>query len=172
MRATKAENKIGRCDTEWLSWGDGREWLQWGILMWSLRERWGWGHGGGRSSRDSQCIWELKGSDTGWGGSGKPSMASAHGPCRSSVQFSSVAQSCPTLCNPMNRGTPGLPVHHQLPEFTQTHVHWVCDAIQPSHPRVDLSEEFYFSFLFAAAARTDGRGARAGAGRPFGRLLC
>ena len=40
-----------------------------------------------------------------------------------SVQFSSVAQSCPTLCNPMNRSTPGLPVHHQLPEFTQTHVH-------------------------------------------------
>ena len=52
-----------------------------------------------------------------------------------SVQFSSVAQSCPTLCDPMNRSTPGLPVHHQLPEFTQTHVHWVCDAIQPSHPR-------------------------------------
>ena len=51
-----------------------------------------------------------------------------------SVQFSSVAQVCPTLCNPMNRSTPGLPVHHQLPEFTQTHVHWVSDAIQPSHP--------------------------------------
>ena len=48
--------------------------------------------------------------------------------------FSSVAQSCPTLCNPMNRSTPGLPVHHQLPEFTQTHVHRVGDAIQPSHP--------------------------------------
>ena len=49
-------------------------------------------------------------------------------------QFSSVAQSCPTLCNPMNRSTPGLPVLHQLPEFTDTHVHWVGDAIQPSHP--------------------------------------
>ena len=48
-------------------------------------------------------------------------------------QFSSVAQSCPTLCNPMDCSTPGLPVHHQLPEFTQTHVHWVSDAIQPSH---------------------------------------
>ena len=48
--------------------------------------------------------------------------------------FSSVAQSCPTLCNPMNRSTPGLPVHHQLPEFTQTHVHRVSDDIQPSHP--------------------------------------
>ena len=51
-----------------------------------------------------------------------------------SVQFSSVAQSCPTLCDPMNRSTPGLPVHHQLPEFTQTHIHRVGDAIQPSHP--------------------------------------
>ena len=50
------------------------------------------------------------------------------------VQFSSVAQSCPTLCEPMNRSTPGLPVHHHLPEFTQTHVHQVGDAIQPSHP--------------------------------------
>ena len=57
----------------------------------------------------------------------------ASGPI-TSVQFSSVAQSCPTLCDPMNRSTPGLPVHHQLPEFTQSHVHWVSDAIQPSHP--------------------------------------
>ena len=53
----------------------------------------------------------------------------------SSVQFSSITQSCPTLCDPMNQSTPGLPVHHQLPEFTQTHVHRVRDAIQPSHPR-------------------------------------
>ena len=52
----------------------------------------------------------------------------------SSVQFSSVAQSCPTLCDPMNRSTPGLPVHHRLLEFIHTHVHWVSDAIQPSHP--------------------------------------
>ena len=50
------------------------------------------------------------------------------------VQFSSVAQSCPTLHDPMNRSTPSLLVHHQLPEFTQTHVHQVSDAIQPSHP--------------------------------------
>ena len=50
------------------------------------------------------------------------------------IKFSSVAQLCPTLCNPMNRSTPGLPVHHQLLEFTQTHVHQVSDAIQPSHP--------------------------------------
>ena len=47
---------------------------------------------------------------------------------------SSVAQSCPTLCNPMDCSTPGLPVHHQLPELTQNHVHWVSDTIQPSHP--------------------------------------
>ena len=51
-----------------------------------------------------------------------------------SFQFSSVAQSCLTLCDPMNHSTPGLPVHHQLLEFTQTHVHQVSDAIQPSHP--------------------------------------
>ena len=51
-----------------------------------------------------------------------------------SVHFSSVAQSCLTLCDPMNPSTPGLPVHHQLPESTQTHVHRVGDAIQPSHP--------------------------------------
>ena len=50
------------------------------------------------------------------------------------IQFSSVAQSCLTLCDPMNRSTPGLPVHHQLPEFTQTRVHQLSDAIQPFHP--------------------------------------
>ena len=51
-----------------------------------------------------------------------------------SVRFSSVAQSCPTLCDPMDCSTPGLPVHHQLPELAQTHVHQVNDAIEPSHP--------------------------------------
>ena len=51
-----------------------------------------------------------------------------------SDQIRSVAQSCPSLCNPMNCSTPGLPVHHQLPEFTETHIHRVSDAIQPSHP--------------------------------------
>ena len=49
-------------------------------------------------------------------------------------QFSSVAQLCPTLCNPMDCSTPGFPIHHQLLEFTQIHVHWASDAIQPSHP--------------------------------------
>ena len=68
------------------------------------------------------------------------------------IQFSSVSQSCPTLCNPMDRSTSGLPVHHQLPEFTQTHVHWVGDAIQPSHslsspspPAFNLSQHQGFS---------------------------
>ena len=55
-------------------------------------------------------------------------------PTNASDQIRSVTQSCPTLCDPMNRSTPGLPDHHQLPEFTQTHVHRVIDAIQPSHP--------------------------------------
>ena len=65
----------------------------------------------------------------------------------SSVQFSSVTQSCPTLCNPTDCTIPGFPVHHQLPEFTQIHVHWVGDAIQPSHllsspspPALNLSQ--------------------------------
>ena len=75
-----------------------------------------------------------------------------------SVQFSSVTQSCPTLCDPMNRSTPGLPVHHQLSESTQTHIHWVGDAIQPSHPLSSFSsrpqsfpasESFPMSQLFA-----------------------
>ena len=66
---------------------------------------------------------------------------------RDSVQLSSIAQSCLTLCNPMNCSMPGLPVHHQLPESTQTHVHRVSDAIQPSHtlscpspPTLNLSQ--------------------------------
>ena len=63
----------------------------------------------------------------------------------SSVQSSPVAQSCPTLCDPMDRSTPGLSVHHQLPEFTQTHVHWVSDAIQPSHPLSSPSPTFNLS---------------------------
>ena len=58
-------------------------------------------------------------------------------PC--AIQFSLVSQSCPTLCDPMSCNTTGLPVHHQLPEFTQTHVHRVSDAIQPSHPLLSPS---------------------------------
>ena len=58
---------------------------------------------------------------------------------RATTLFSSLAQLCLTLCDPMNHSTPGLPVHHQLPEFTQTHVHRVSDAIQPSHPLLSPS---------------------------------
>ena len=58
---------------------------------------------------------------------------------QNAVQFSSVAQSCSTLCDSMNHSTPGLPVHHQLPESTQTHVHCVGDALQPSHPLLSPS---------------------------------
>ena len=61
------------------------------------------------------------------------------GPFHRRVQFRLVTQSCPTLCHPMNCSTPGLPVHHQLPEFTQTHGHRVGDAIQPSHPLLSPS---------------------------------
>ena len=62
-----------------------------------------------------------------------------------SVKFSSITQSCPILCNPMDCSTPGLPVHHQHPEFTQTHVYWIGDAIQPSHP---LSSPSPPTFMF------------------------
>ena len=69
-----------------------------------------------------------------------------------SVQFSSVTQSCPTLCDPMNCSTPGCPVHHQLPEFTHTHVHRVGDAIEPSHPLLSPSppapNPFQYQSLF------------------------
>ena len=86
------------------------------------------------------------------------------------VQFSSVAQSCPTLCNPMNRSTPGLPVHHQLPEFTQTHVYRVCDAIQPLilcrpllllTPIPPSSRDFPMSQLFAWGGQSIGLSALA-----------
>ena len=83
----------------------------------------------------------------------------------SSVQFSSITQSCLTLCDPMNHSTPGLPVHHHLPQFTQTHVHWVSDAIQPSHPvdpfsscpqSLPASEYFPMSQLFARGGQSTG----------------
>ena len=79
--------------------------------------------------------------------------------------ISSLAQLCPTLCDPMNCSTPGLPVHHQLPEFTQTHVNWVGDAIQPSHPLIPFSscpqslpasESFTRSQLFAWGGQSTG----------------
>ena len=76
-----------------------------------------------------------------------------------------VSQSCPTLCDPMNCSTPGLPVHHQLPEFIQTHIHRVGDAIQPSHPVIPFSscpqcfpasESFPMSQLFAWGGQSTG----------------
>ena len=81
-----------------------------------------------------------------------------------SVQFSSVAQLCPTLCDPMNCSTQGLPVHHRLPEFTQTHVYWVGDVIQPSHPlsspssapNPSASEPFPMSQPFAWGGQSTG----------------
>ena len=90
----------------------------------------------------------------------------------SSVQFSSVAQLCPSLCDPMHCSTPGLPVHHQLPEFTQTHVHRAGDAIQPSHPlsspsppachqSLPASESFPMSQLFAWGGQSTGASALA-----------
>ena len=89
----------------------------------------------------------------------------------SSVQFISVTQSCPTLCDPMNCSTPSLPVHHQLWEFTQAHVHQVGDAIQPSHPLLSpfsscpqslpASESFPMSQLFAWGGQSTGVSASA-----------
>ena len=85
-----------------------------------------------------------------------------------SVQFSSVAQLCPTLCNPVDCSTPGLPVHHQLPEFTQTHAQRVGDAIQPSHPLSppflpvpNPSQSFPMSQLFARGGQSTGVSASA-----------
>ena len=88
-----------------------------------------------------------------------------------SVQFTSVAQSWTTLCNPMDCNTPGLPVHHQLPEFTQSHVHWVGDAIKPSHPlsspsppafqSFPASGSFQISQLFASGGQSIGISASA-----------
>ena len=85
-------------------------------------------------------------------------------------QISSETQSCPTLCNPMNRSMPGLPVHHKLPEFIQTHAHGVGDAIQPSHPVVPFSScpkslpasgSFPMSQLFAWGSQSIGVSASA-----------
>ena len=88
-------------------------------------------------------FWFLALDDVPGGGIRSPQQNTEPGPrllqSFVSVQFSSVPQSCPTLCDPMNHSTPGLPVHHQLPEFTQTHAHQVSDAIQPSHPLLSPS---------------------------------
>ena len=90
----------------------------------------------------------------------KPENLAAPGYC-SSVQFSSVTQSCPTLCNPMNHSMPGLPVHHHLLEFTQTHVHWVGDAISSSvvpfsscPQSLPASGSFQMSQLFSSGGQS------------------
>ena len=80
------------------------------------------------------------------------------GKCQKVQSVSSVAQSCPTLCDPMNCNMPGLPVHHQLPEFTQTHVHRVGDAIQPSHPLSSPSPPAPNPFLPRASVRNSAHG--------------
>ena len=98
----------------WVVSSSSLEWFNWKGCKWF--ERW-------RKNKTSVTAW--------WGFC--PHHISIF------VQFSSVAQSCPTLCDPMNRSTPGLPVHHQLLEITQTHVHRVSDAIQPSHPLLSPS---------------------------------
>ena len=98
-----------------------------------------------------------------WGNGGQSDLLNAQmlkvWAANHSVQFSSVAQSYLTLCDPMNHSTPGFPVHHKLPEFTQTHAHRVSDAIQPSHPlsspfsscpqSLPASGSFPMSHLFA-----------------------
>ena len=111
----------------------GKQWKQWQTLFW----------GGSKITVDDDCSCEIKRLFL----LGRKVMTNLDSTLKSrditlptkvclasSVQFSSVAQLCLTLCDPLNYGTPGLPGHNQLPEFTQTHVHWVCDSIQPSHP--------------------------------------
>ena len=97
-----------------------------------------WPHGLGATRL--LCPWNFPGKNTGVGGQ---ALLKGIISCLYLIQFSSVSQSCPTLCNPMNRSTPGLPVHHQLLEFTQTHVYWVSDAIQPSHPLLSPSSSAF-----------------------------
>ena len=101
----------------------------------------------------------------------KISLTFIHSLSSSLSEFSSVAQSCPTLCDPMNHSTPGLPVYHQLPEFTQTHAHRVSDTIQPSHPlsspfsscpqSLPASGSFPMSQLFAWGSQSIGVSASA-----------
>ena len=135
------ESKSGKllCFLSWFyNWG------QWHTGTLSTHGVQGWGNCRRKISQ-FQHYWHcrLDFLEEGWAG-GCPMhyrmFNSVSGPARCwSVQFSSVAQSCPTLCDPMNRSTPGLPVHHQLLEFTQTHVHRISDAIQPSHPLLSPS---------------------------------
>ena len=118
------------CYTEWSKSERERQILYTSAYIWNL-ERWCWGtcwkSSNGHTDIKNRLMDMAEGQE-GEGGMHGESNMETH------IQFSSVTQSCPTLRDPMNRSTPGLPVHHQLLEFTQTHVHRVSDAIQPSHP--------------------------------------
>ena len=120
-----------------------------------------------------------RGGSTGDGlGQGPPSSSLAEGPStvlHPHPQFSSPAQSCPTLCEPMDCSTPGFPVHHQLPELAETHVHQVGDAMQPSHPVIPFSSHlqsfptsgsFLMSQLFASGGQSIGAAASASGSSP------
>ena len=123
-----SDGKESACNAETLVQSLGweypleREWLPTPVFL--------PGESHGQRSQAGYSPWGCKESDT-----TKEQSTHPYNP----LQFSSVAQSCPTLCNPMNRSTPGIPVHHQLPEFTHTHGHRVSDAIQPSHPLLSPS---------------------------------
>ena len=120
-------------------------WAEW-VTSWN-QDRWekhqqpqisGWYHSNGRKQRrtlkkkKTRLLMRVK--EESERGSLRLNIQKSKIMVSGPIQFSSVTQSCPTVCDPMNRSTPGLPVHHQLPEFTQTHVHRVGDAIQPSPP--------------------------------------
>ena len=132
----KSRNNKGLCTflNVWSKYGRG----QFGKFFWgswifykriSLTSEIFWSHLGGLQS----LLTKVKQESEKAGLKLNFQKISTSGPI-SSVQLSSACRSRPTLCDPMNYSTPGLPVHHQLPEFTQTHIHWASDAIQPSHP--------------------------------------
>ena len=114
------EDEPGAYYREWSKSERERQTLYINTYIWDLERQYQWFYVQGSKHRCKEQTFGLNGRRF------------------SSVQFSSVAQSCPTLYNPMNCSTPGLPVHQQLPESTQTHVHWVSNAIQPSHPLCPL----------------------------------
>ena len=115
------EDEPGAYYREWSKSERERQTLYINTYIWDLERQYQWFYVQGSKHRCKEQTFGLNGRRF------------------SSVQFSSVAQSCPTLYNPMNCSMPGLPVHQQLPESTQTHVHWVSNAIQPSHPLLSPS---------------------------------
>ena len=110
--------------------------------------------GGFKTTADGDCNHEIKNKKT----------LAPWKKCYDQLQFSSVTQSCPTLCDPMNRSMPGLPIHHQLPEFAQTHVHRVASSVVPSPPAPNPSQHqgfFPMSHLFAWGGQSTGVSASA-----------